>query len=139
MKNFRPAQCGGRFDAIGIVLALVLLVQLRVYQGLPTFPTFLDQQWAFDVADHDAMRCSAYEVGVVGVECLLLDDMFSMDWQFAVVLGIASCLFRLRAGTAQGRRHSMAVFGGMLAWLRDAIREVTSWRELGPPRLQAPS
>ena len=50
-----PAQVGGVSDPISLVIALVLLCQLRDHQGLPTYLALTDLQWAFDTASIDGM------------------------------------------------------------------------------------
>ena len=52
---------------------------------------------------------------------MLLDDVFAQDRQVVAWRGLVSAAFRLRAGTGQGKRHSMDVFNGAMAWLRDEV------------------
>ena len=50
LKFWGPTQCGGVFQALACVVALVLLCQLRAGAGLNTFLAFADIVAAFDVA-----------------------------------------------------------------------------------------
>ena len=44
-------QFGGKHDAIALVLAVLLHVQIRDYQGLLSYVLFADLKHAFDVAN----------------------------------------------------------------------------------------
>ena len=65
-------QVGGISDTISLVLALVLLVQLRASQGAATYLTFADLRWAFDFAIHSGMKVNAFLAGIRGGDWLLL-------------------------------------------------------------------
>ena len=49
------SQYGGKFDCIALIIALVVHVQIRQYQGLLSYILFADLKWAFDVANKDLM------------------------------------------------------------------------------------
>lgn len=58
-------QHGGVGDPVLLVLAIVLLAQVREFQGMDTWLAFADLQWAFDVADIPAMLINTYLAGVL--------------------------------------------------------------------------
>ena len=105
-----------------LVLALVMHAQLRRHQGLDTFLGMADLQWAFDVADIPGMLLNLHAAGVSGEDWLLMDDILSQDIQRVTVHGITSSTFKLRCGTAQGRRFSVHVYNGLLRWLYDEVQ-----------------
>ena len=119
-----PSQIGGVSGTQMLLLAILLLGQLRDYQGLPLYLAILDLRWAFDVARLDSMRLACFEAGVRGVDWLLLDDVFARDRQTVQLHGLLSPAFVLGCGIAQGRRFSVHVFNSLLSWLRDEIRRV---------------
>lgn len=53
-------QVGGKFDAVSLLIALVVHTQLRKIQGFDTFWFELERKWAFDVANHQVMLVAAY-------------------------------------------------------------------------------
>ena len=81
-KYCGDCQVGGVSDTISLVLALILLVQVRAYQGADTFLAFADLRWAFDVAIHSGMKVNAFLAGVVGTDWLLLHDILNADRQY---------------------------------------------------------
>ena len=107
-----------------MVLAVVLLAQLREFQGFDTWLGFADLQWAFDVADIPAMLVNTYLAGVNFEDWLILDDILAQDHQCATVGGLLSKAFVLACGTAQGRRFSVQVFNSLLRWLADEVKLV---------------
>lgn len=117
-------QHGGVGDPVLVVLAIVLIAQLREFQGMDTWLAFADLQWAFDVADIPAMLVNAYLAGVSFEDWLILDDILSQDYQCASIGGLISSAFVLACGTAQGRRFSIQVFNSLLRWLADEVRKV---------------
>ena len=119
-----PGQVGGVSDTISLVLALLLLVQSRAHQGLPTYLVFVDLRWAFDVAIHSGMKYNAHAAGIVGEDWLLIDDFLDADTQYLQVNSLCSEPFSLGCGTAQGRRFSVHLFNGLLAWLRMEVDKV---------------
>ena len=86
------AQLGGKFDCVGIVVALVLHAQVRHYQGLFTYLLFGDLKWAFDIADRNLMLVTCYLAGIVETEWLLLHDFFAQD-HFVAIVGFLSNMF----------------------------------------------
>ena len=120
-KYCGDCQVGGVSDTISLVLALILLVQVRAYQGADTFLAFADLRWAFDVAIHSGMKVNAFLAGVVGTDWLLLHDILNTDRQYVDVAGVASLISVLGCGTAQGRRFSVDIFNGLLKWLADEV------------------
>ncbi|CAE8615479.1 unnamed protein product [Polarella glacialis] len=105
-----PNQMGGRFDAVVAVVVVILLVQLRSYQGLDSYLFQADAQWAFDTASHHATLLAVYVAGVVGTEWRLFDDMISMDKVSVQLTGVVSQTFSFMAGIAQGRKLSLHTF-----------------------------
>ena len=114
-------QVGGKSDAISLILAIVIVSQLRFHQGLPTILDFADQKWAYDTASLVCLLLATYEAGVVGGAWLLLDDFMRMDSQFVELRDLRSALFKLEAGVAQGKVWATHVFNALQAWLRDAV------------------
>jgi len=115
------AQQGGVGDPLSLVLALVVHAQLRAEQNLPTWWALTDLRWAFDVASRPAMLIAAFAAGVTGADWLILDDTFTQDRLCVALHGSLGAVFRLGAGTAQGRRFSAHVFNGQLRWLADEV------------------
>ncbi|CAE8590209.1 unnamed protein product, partial [Polarella glacialis] len=115
-------QCGGASDPQSLVLSLVIQAQLRLHQGLETFWALLDLRWAFDVASVAGMKINCWHAGVKRQDWLLIDDVLDMDTQCLQLHGCLSQLFKLRCGTAQGRKFSIHVFNGLLKWLREAVQ-----------------
>ena len=109
---------------MSLVLCLVMLAQIRLFQGLATSLAFLDQSWAFDVAIHAGMKVNAWLAGISGTDWLLIDDVLDMDTQYLELAGLASDTFALACGTAQGRRFSVHLFNGLLRGLPDEIEKV---------------
>jgi hypothetical protein len=119
---------------VSLLLAVVLLAQLREHQGVMTYFVFGDLRWAFDGASHDGTLLACYFAGVVGVEWQLLDDFIFHERQFVQLAGVASAFFHLTAGAAQGRRFSVHAFNALLRWLWVACDAVgLSARALLPP------
>ena len=116
-----PDQVGGISDPLSVVLAVVLLAQLRASQFLPTYLGLLDLRWAFDVADPTGMLHACAEAGVCCSDWLLLDDIFRLDCQCLHLHGMLSQAFVLGTGTPQGRSISMYTFNALLRRLRDFI------------------
>eukprot|EP00973_Karenia_brevis_P001214 166574-Karenia_brevis.AAC.1 len=60
MRHFEqycgPCQVDGVSDAISLLLAVVLQVQIRSFQGLDSYLAFGDQKLSCDVADHTTMK-----------------------------------------------------------------------------------
>ena len=50
-----------------------------------------------------------------------MDDILAQDTQCVSVYGVTSETFKLRSGTAQGRRFSIHVTKGLLRWLYDEV------------------
>ena len=132
-----PGQVGGVSSPQFLVLALVLLTELRSFQGLPLYFAILDLRWAFDVALLPCMKLACAQAGVAGVDWLLLDDVMDMDTQCVQLHGLLSEVFTLGCGIAQGRHFSVHVFNGLLSWLKVEIdkalpRGVRAWM---PPQI----
>ena len=119
-----PCQVGGVSGTQLLLLAILLLAQVRDYQGLPLHLAILDLRWAFDVARLNNMRLACSEAGVCGTDWLLIDDVFSLDRQCVHLHGLLSKVFILGCGIAQGRRFSVHVFNCLLSGLRDEVRRV---------------
>jgi hypothetical protein len=119
-----PCQVGGISDAQSLILALVLLAQLRFYQGVATYLALLDLKWAFDVAVLWCMKLACAQAGIEGTDWLLIDDVLDVDTQCVHLHGLLSRLFTLGCGTAQGRRFSVHIFNGMLRWLYDEVERI---------------
>ena len=117
-----PCQLGGVSSAVLLVLALVILAQVRDHFGLATFLVALDLRWAFDVAPLNSMRLACMEAGMSLEGWLFLDDVLASDRQCVQLHGLLSAIFTLGAGTAQGRRFSVHVFNSMLSWLAEEIK-----------------
>ncbi|CAE8699927.1 unnamed protein product, partial [Polarella glacialis] len=115
-------QCGGASDPQSLVLSLIIQAQLRLHQGLETFWALLDLRWAFDVASVAGMKINCWHAGVKRQDWLLIDDVLDMDTQCLQLHGCLSQLFKLRCGTAQGRKFSIHVFNGLLKWLRESVQ-----------------
>ena len=120
-----PGQVGGKSGAVLLLLALVLLTEIREYQGLDTYCLCLDLKWAFDTVPHQNILLACFEAGVVETEWEMLDDMVAQDHQFVQLGSFLSTLFRVAAGTAQGRRYSMPTFDAVMTGLRDDINDCT--------------
>ena len=119
-----PCQVGGVSGTQLLLLAILLLAQVRDYQGLPLYLAILDLKWAFDVARLNNMRLACSEAGVCGIDWLLIDDVFSLDRQCVHLHGLLSQVFVLGCGIAQGRRFSVHVFNCLLSGLRNEVRRV---------------
>ena len=104
-----------------LLVALVLHAQPRSFQGMQAWWALADLRWAFDTADMPSMKVAAFRAGVCRDDWLLLDDILDQDRQCVGLMGLASAVFALGAGTAQGRRFSVHVFNGMLKWLADEV------------------
>ena len=70
-------QFGGKYDAIALVLAVLLHVQIRDYQCLLSYVLFADLKHAFDVANKDLMLYMSYLAGITATEWLLLYDFLT--------------------------------------------------------------
>ena len=70
------SQFGGKYDAIALLVAVMLHVQIRDYQGLMSYVLFADMKQAFDVANKDLMLYMCYLAGITATEWLLLYDFF---------------------------------------------------------------
>ena len=116
-----PAQVGGVLDPISLVIAIVLLAQLREYQGLATYLAATDMKWGFDVAIISGMLYACYRAGVTGRDWLLIDDLMHMDQQVVELHGLLSPIFMLGCGTAQGRSSSLPVFNSLLRSFADEL------------------
>ena len=119
-----PYQVGGVSGTQLLLLAILLLAQVRDYQGLPLYLAILDLRWAFDVARLNNTRLACSEAGVCGTDWLLIDDVFSLDRQCVHLHGLLSQVFVLGCGIAQGRRFSVHVFNCLLSGLQDEVRRV---------------
>ncbi|CAE8646774.1 unnamed protein product [Polarella glacialis] len=119
-----PNQMGGRFDAVVAVVVVILLVQLRSYQGLDSYLFQADAQWAFDTASHHATLLAVYSAGVAGAEWRLFDDMISMDKVSVQLTGVVSQTFSFVAGIAQGRKLSLHTFMSGFSLLEDIMNAV---------------
>ena len=115
------SQAGGVLDPVSLVVALVLLGQLREYQGLATYLAATDMKWGFDVAIITGMLHACHCAGVVGRDWLLIDDVMHMDRQVVELHGLLSPIFILGCGTAQGRRFSTPIFNSLLRFFADAL------------------
>ncbi len=115
------SQLGGKLDTMAIIIAVVLHVQIRMFQGLTTYLLFADLKSAFDMADQRGMLVSCYLAGIVQIEWLLLDDFFRNDTAVISLGGVLSSALHLRAGTPQGRRFSVHVFTALLTLLKDVL------------------
>ena len=62
------SQVGGVSDPLSLVLAVVLLGEVRSYLGLAIYLAFIDLKWGFDVAGHDGMLLGIFWEGVRGRE-----------------------------------------------------------------------
>ena len=120
-----PCQSGGVYDALLCVLAVVLIAQLRIGVGLPILLVFLDLAAAFDVADRNDMRAALFEAGVSGKIWMLIDDLLASDHCRLHVGEFISSHFQLDAGTAQGRRLSVALFNGQMRYLHNIMADHT--------------
>lgn len=70
------SQFGGKYDAIALLVAVMLHVQIRDYQGLMSYVLFADMKQAFDFANKDLMLYMCYLAGITATEWLLLYDFF---------------------------------------------------------------
>ena len=59
-----PSQCGGVLEALICVAAIVLLCQMRMALGLPTYLPFADIAAAFDGASRNEMLLGVVAAGV---------------------------------------------------------------------------
>ena len=116
-----PNQCGGVYEALATVLAVILLCELRDHVGLLTFLAFADLATAFDVAAHDDLRAGVFLAGVRGRVWMLIDDLLRSDRARLRLAGTVTDCFKLAAGTAQGRRLSLHLFNCLMRFLHDAI------------------
>ena len=116
-----PEQTEGVSDPCSLVVAVVILAQLRHHQGLQTLPAFLDFKWAFDCANIPGMLVACFAAGIGGIDWLLMDDIMRSDKQCLQLHSFLSCIFAFVAGTAQGRTFSVHVFNALLKHLRGEI------------------
>ena len=105
-----PDPVGGSSDSTSLLLALVLLTQMRRLQGLSSYWAFGDIKWAFDMANQTAMKWHVFKAGVQGLDRLLFDDFLDQDAVCCHLMHLLSDKFQLEAGTAQGRRFSLHSF-----------------------------
>ena len=127
-------QMGGKLDTVLVILAVMMHVQIRHYQGVDTYLLFSDIQQAFDTASHDGMLFAAYLSGVVEVEWRLLFDFVLMDSATVMLGGFLSRALTLRAGIPQGRKFSVHVFTALLKHFSDILL-----RECSPAQMLLPS
>ena len=145
-------QFGGKYDAIALVLAVLLHVQIRDYQGLLSYVLFADLKHAFDVANKDLMLYMSYLAGITATEWLLLYDFFDRDRAAVQVGGFLTGLMKFAAGIPQGRRFSLHTFTAAMHALRMIMESVcptsctilppfarealeTTWERLATPKL----
>ena len=114
-------QMGGKLDTVAVILAIVLHVQIRAFQGLYSYLLFADIKHAYDTADHDGMLLASYLAGIVEVEWRLLQDFLAMDSAVVALGGCISGAFHLRAGIPQGREFSVHVFTALMRFLADIL------------------
>ena len=109
-------QVGGSSDAISLVLAIVLLCQVRHHQGIATSTllAILDLKWAFDLANIDGMLFSCPLASIEGLDWLLVDDILRMDHQVLELHGILTAVFALGVGTAPSLRMPLRFSGQLL-------------------------
>ncbi|OLQ12428.1 hypothetical protein AK812_SmicGene3620 [Symbiodinium microadriaticum] len=105
---------GGKLDTVAVILAIVLHVQIRAFQGLYSYLLFADIKHAYDTADHDGMLLASYLAGIVEVEWRLLQDFLAMDSEVVALGGCISGALHLRAGIPQGRKFSVHVFTALM-------------------------
>ena len=127
-------QLGGVSGPISMVLAVVILGELRRHHGMPTYLAFLDLKWGFDVAIHDGMLVNLYAAGVRGRDWLVMDDIVQQDRQTLELHGLLSETFILGCGTAQGRRFSVPLFNGLMRTLRDHLADAVPGGVAAAPR-----
>ena len=84
------AQVGGISDSISLVVASVLLCQLREFQGFATYLALTDLRHAFDHASIDGMLLNCYLAGVISRDWLLIDDILRQDRRVLELHGILS-------------------------------------------------
>ena len=145
-------QFGGKYDAIALVLAVLLHVQISDYQGLLSYILFADLKHAFDVANKDLMLYMSYLAGVTATEWLLLYDFFDQDRAAVQVGGFLTGLMKFAAGIPQGRRFSLHTFTAAMRALRMIMESTcptsctilppfarealeTTWERLASPKL----
>ena len=104
------SQFGGKYDAIALLVAVMLHVQIRDYQGLMSYVLFADMKQAFDVANKDLMLYMCYLAGITATEWLLLYDFFNQDTAAVQVGGFLTGMMKFAAGIPQGRRFSLHTF-----------------------------
>ena len=104
------SQFGGKYDAIALLVAVMLHVQIRDYQGLMSYVLFADMKQAFDVANKDLMLYMCYLAGITATEWLLLYDFFNEDRAAVQVGGFLTGMMKFAAGIPQGRRFSLHTF-----------------------------
>ena len=69
-----PSQMGGKWDVMAVVVAVILHLQLRQFQGLDSYVLFADLKHAYDSASREAMLVACYSAGIVETEWMLLFD-----------------------------------------------------------------
>ena len=113
-----PSQMGGKWDVVAVVLAVVLHLQLRQFQGLDSYVLFADLKHAYDTASKEAMLVACYAAGIVETEWQLLYDFFHMD---SAVQGTLSSAMKFGAGIPQGRKFGVHAFTSVMTFLRDLL------------------
>ena len=119
-----PAQVGGKFDTMCVILAVILHVQLRQQQDLATYLLFADLKQAYDTASHDVILTTCFLAGVVQTEWKLLQDFLSKDSAFVTLGSAVSDILLLRAGVPQGRKFAVHAFTAFMRLLQAVLTSV---------------
>ena len=125
-EHWGPTQCGGTMESLICVIAIVVLCQMRVALGLPTYLVFGDITAAFDGASRAEMMAALFDAKVTGAEWMLIDDIMQHDVGTICMDGVASEVFSLSDGTAQGRKISAHMFNGLMRKLHVLLRSFSA-------------
>ena len=108
-------QAGGRYDAVSMVIALVIAVQLRTAMGLPSLLQKADLLHGYDLVWRAAVKLGLWKAGVQGLQWLYADSALGLE-AFRVRLSsvVGQLCYILEKGVGQGRVTGNALFAILL-------------------------
>jgi hypothetical protein len=127
-------QAGGKYDAMFVILTLLIVMQIRANLSMHTFLEVADLLHGYDLAWRDGVRFNLRLAGVRGRLWLIADASLNTD-NFRVRMGnLVSTLYSLRnVGIGQGRRSGVHQFGALTKQLTDSCSLAAYGVAVNPP------
>jgi hypothetical protein len=128
------SQSGGKVEHTLVVIGLLMALQARSCQWLPTYLEVADLSHGYDLVWRDALRLHLRRAGLLGRLWLLADASLGQD-RFRVRIGcwVSEVVAVLGVGLGQGKCSAVHLFSAFARALKDEVEAAECSAGVGAP------